>query len=155
MDKQMIMNELEEVMLDINLFLSHRLGNEFTTEITKRFVSLTPNQQMTLFLVDKKGIKHVKDIANFLNISTSAVSQIVAKLEQQDILKRVIDASNRRSTVIEVGQKGKEILNEMDRIKSTIFQRYLSLMEEEDLLVLKNSMRKFLTIIAESKEDHE
>lgn len=153
MEKEVIIKELEDVILDINLFLRHEFGNEFTNEFNKKFISLSTNQQMVLFLVDQKGVNHVKDISQYLNISTSAVSQIVAKLESMDILYRTVDKNNRRSTLIELGPKGRELLREMNKIKSTIFHTFLSKMEKEDLLIFKHSFEKFLRIIAENQED--
>ncbi|WP_416147138.1 MarR family transcriptional regulator [Salipaludibacillus sp. HK11] len=155
MDRKKIMNELEEVVLDINIFLRHELGREFGTEMGKRMMNLSHNQQMVLFLIEHKGINHVKDLARYLNVSPSAVSQIIAKFEQQDVLKRKVEDSNRRSTLIEMGPKGREILDEMNKIRSTVFLKYLSKMEEDDLLVIKSSFSKFYNIIVETKEEHE
>ncbi|WP_096438572.1 MarR family winged helix-turn-helix transcriptional regulator [Alteribacter populi] len=153
MERENIIKELEDVIFDINLFLKHEFGNEFCNQFKKKFLSLSPNQQMVLFLVDKKGINQVKDISLYLNISTSAVSQLVGKLVRLDILHRKVEESNRRNTLIEIGPKGRVLLNEMDQIKSTIFHKYLSKMEEEDLLIFKNSFKNFLRIIADSQED--
>ncbi|MDG5788962.1 MarR family transcriptional regulator [Evansella sp. AB-P1] len=155
MNKEEIINELEDVILDINLFIRQQLGSEISSALEAKIASLSSNQLMTLFLVAKKELNHVKDIASYLNISTSAVSQIVGKLENQGFLHREINQANRRSTIITLGCKGTELINEMDQIKSTIFQQYLSKMEVEDLLLLKNSFKKFLTVLVESKEDHD
>ncbi len=152
--REEIISELEEIILDINLFLTLEFGNEFSAVFQKKFANLTPNQQMTLFLVDVKGVNQPTDLARALNISTSAISQIVGKLEAQDILKRSIDPTNRRSTIIEIGPKGRDLLDAMNSIKSLIFSKYLTKMEDEDLLAFKNSFRKFLSIIVtKNKED--
>lgn len=149
-----IMTEFEEILLDINLFLTHEFGNAFSAEFEKKFTSLTPNQHMILVLVDQKGINQPKDLARYLNISTSAISQIVAKLEALDLLKRSIDQNNRRNTIIEIGASGRALLDEMEKIKTTIFQKYLDKMEDADLLAFKNSFKKFLSIlVTENKED--
>lgn len=154
-ERQKIIKELEDVVLDITLFLRHEIGNEVDCELGKSVMNLSYNQQMILFLIEKKDIKHVKDLASYLSISPSAVSQIIAKFEQQDIVIREIQLSNRRTTLIKIGPKGRDILNEMDAIKSNVFVKYLSKMEEEDLLSFKKSFHKFLNIIVEHKEEHE
>ncbi|MDQ0256805.1 DNA-binding MarR family transcriptional regulator [Evansella vedderi] len=156
MERDNIMKELEDILLDINLLLRNKLGNQVTAEFEEKLFTLSPNQQTLLFLVGEKGIKHVKDLSSFLNVSASAISQMVAKLEGMGILKRTIDVQNRRSTIIEVGPKGEELLAEMNKIKSTIFSKYLSKMEEQDLIAFKDSLTKFFHIIVtESKEDPE
>jgi len=155
MGRQEIVKELEDVIFDINLFIRHELTHEFGCELEKNVMNLSHNQQMILFLIEKKGINHVKDLASYLNISPSAVSQIVAKFEQQNIVQRKIELSNRRTTLIEIGSKGREILDEMDRLKSTVFLKYLAQMEEDDLLTLKNSFTKFYDIIVKNKEENE
>lgn len=155
MSRGQIIKELEDIILDLNLFLTHKFGNEFSIELAKKINSLTPNQQIIVFLVEKKGITQVKDLASFLNISTSAVSQIVGKLENQEILTRSIDPSNRRNTIIDIGPMGREIINEMEKIKSEVFNKYLLKMEEEDLINFKNSFKKFLEIVVENKEERQ
>ena len=79
MKKEEIIRDLEEVILDINLILNH----EFSTELD---IKLSHNQQMVLFLIGTREVRHVKDLAYLLNISTSAVSQIVGKLEKQKMI---------------------------------------------------------------------
>lgn len=155
MDRENMLKEVEDVILDIYLFLKHEFGNEFGSELAKNVKNLSHNQQIVLFLIGNKGIKQVKDLASYLNISPSAVSQIIAKLEMQNIVKRKVDRANRRSILIEIEPKGREILDEMGRIKSIIFLKYVSKMEAEDLVVLKKSFKKFHQAIATNKEDNE
>ncbi|WP_167553293.1 MarR family winged helix-turn-helix transcriptional regulator [Evansella clarkii] len=146
MNKEEIIRDLEEVVIDINLILNH----EFSTELNMK---LSHNQQMVLFLVGTRGVKHVKDLAYLLNISTSAVSQIVAKLEKKEMIERQVDPNNRRSTILKLGQAGKDLLNRLDKMRNTIFQKYLAEMDIKDLQSLRESFTKFREIIIEKKNE--
>jgi DNA-binding MarR family transcriptional regulator len=84
----------------------------------------------------------VKDLAYHMNVSASAISQMVAKLEQLDIISREIDVSNRRSTILRLGSKGEEILKKMDENRSEIINKYLSHMDEKDLIEVMGAFRK-------------
>ncbi|WP_280769351.1 MarR family winged helix-turn-helix transcriptional regulator [Salipaludibacillus daqingensis] len=149
MDIHEVISDIEERVFDISLILNREFGTEYEN-------CLSSNQQLMLILVAKKGVKHVKDLAYHMNVSASAISQMVAKLEQLDIIYREIDESNRRSTILRLGSKGKDILAMMDENRSEIINKYLSKMSEKDLIEVMDAFRKLHeTIIETEKGDPE
>lgn len=140
-----ILNEIEEYFMDIALKLNHELGVEVQNDLSE-------NQRLLLFLVNNKHIQHVKDLAYFMNVSPSAISQMVKRMEDMDLIVREVDKNNRRTTILKIGPKGKEFLNQMEEQRRIITVRYLSKMNEEDLIDVRNFMKKFHDIIVDTQE---
>lgn len=141
-----IFAEIEKNVIDISLALNHRFNSEIDND-------LTPNQQLLLYLVGKKDVQHVKDLAYYMSVSPSAISQMVAKLEQDNVIVREIDESNRRNTLLKLGERGKTLMDETDLRRSAIINDYLKKMNEKDLLEINGALHKLYTIIrADEKE---
>lgn len=145
MDINEVITDIEERLFDISLVFNREFGSEYVN-------SLSSNQQLMLFLVAKKDVKHVKDLAYHMNVSASAISQMVAKLEQLDILSREIDKSNRRNTILRLGSRGIAILKIMDENRSKIINKYLSDMNERDLIEVMNAFKKLQEKIIETEK---
>lgn len=145
MDINEVISDIEERLFDISLVFNREFGSEYVN-------SLSSNQQLMLFLVAKKDVKHVKDLAYHMNVSASAISQMVAKLEQLDILSREIDESNRRNTILRLGSRGIAILKIMDENRSKIINKYLSNMNENDLIQVMNAFKKLQEKIIETEK---
>lgn len=142
MDNNEVISNIEESLFDISLVLNREFGTDYVN-------CLSSNQQLMLFLVAKKDVKHVKDLAYNMNVSASAISQMVAKLEQLDIVYREIDQSNRRNTILRLGSRGIEILKIMDENRSKIINKYLSKMSGKDLNDVMNAFKKLQETIIE------
>lgn len=146
MDKNEIIKEIEEHVVDISLKLNHEFGTEYDDK-------LSSNQQLMLFLVGQREVKHVKDLAYYMNVSPSAISQMTAKLEKLNIVERVVDKTNRRSTLLTLGSEGKKMLEHMNEKRSTIYSKYLSKMQTEELDQLRTAFKNFCEIIHEENKD--
>ncbi|SER93256.1 MarR family winged helix-turn-helix transcriptional regulator [Salipaludibacillus aurantiacus] len=145
MSIEKIVDEIEKHVIDISLKLNHEFGSELENK-------LSSNQQLMLFLVGRKDIKHVKDLAYFMNVSASAISQMAAKLEQMDLIIREVDKNNRRNTVLTLGPEGKSLLNQMEENRSAITNKYLSQLTETDLLNIRDVLNKLNHIIGKTQK---
>lgn len=142
--KENIIQTIEKRVFDIMLMFNHEFGCEVDQ-------TLTSNQQLLLYLVSQKEVTQVKDLAHTINISASAVSQMVSKLEVNDIIRREIDPVNRRNSVLKTGEKGKELMEEMNDKRTAIVSKYLKKLEEHDLEELDRIMANLTEIIHEEK----
>lgn len=146
--KESIISSIEQRVFDIML----DFNNEFGGEIDQ---TLTSNQQLLLYLVTEKEMKQVKHLAAAMNISASAVSQMITKLEAQDIIIREIDPENRRNTVLKTGEKGKELMKEMETKRTAIVAKYLKRLRADDLEQLDQIMKRLYDIIQQEKRGNQ
>ena len=95
-----------------------------------------------------------RDISHFLGISPASVSPLLASLEQQELIERVINPLNRREIFLRLTPKGKE---NAQKIKVHMQRRVLDLVEflGEDqtleLIRLMQLVNQFLILQEPSK----
>ncbi|NJP36797.1 MarR family winged helix-turn-helix transcriptional regulator [Alkalicoccus luteus] len=130
MGKEGLITDIEEYMLDITLLMQHKYGSQFDNE-------LTPNQQLVLFLVAKRGVTRVKELAGFMNVSASAISQMIAKLEHGGYVTRSIDPENRRQTVLKLEDAGAELIGQLEQKRRLIMEELLLKLPEQDLQAMR------------------
>nr|TXF85870.1 MarR family transcriptional regulator [Alkalicoccus halolimnae] len=145
MEKQKIIDEIEQYMVDISLTLQYEFGSGYENE-------LSSNQQLMMYLIGKKKVTRVKELAHYMNVSASAVSQMAAKMEQLHLLERSVDEENRRSTVLKLQAEGLEMLEHMEERRLTIMEKYLVKLPEEDLDAMRDAFSKLHKLIQDSQK---
>ena len=90
---------------------------------------ITHSQWLVLHLVKKNKIINIKDLANLLNITSSATTQIVDGLVKKELLVRRRNPDDRRTLKIELSEKSK---NQFDLIKNKSFKTLSSLFDVLD-----------------------
>lgn len=147
MDKNKYIDEIEQHLLDITLTMTH----EFTACYEQE---LSSNQQLLMYLIGKKKILRVKELAYYMNVSASAVSQMLAKLEQLEYVVRTIDEDNRRQTVLHLLERGETMLEELEQKRHIIIGKYLTKLSEKDLISMRDAFSNLNTIM-QSSDDKE
>ncbi|UTR15430.1 MarR family transcriptional regulator [Salipaludibacillus sp. LMS25] len=145
-DIKEIMDEIESHVVDINLKFNYEFGSEFENK-------LSPNQQLTLLLIGRKGVKYVKDLAQIMNLSPSAISQMVTKMEQMRLVTREIDQTNRRSTLLRLGSEGEQLLADLQEKRSAITTKYLAKIDKKRLLEIRDTLKQLNDIILETQKE--
>lgn len=96
---------------------------------------LTPQQEIIMYYIIRNEPVIANDIANYLNISKSAVSQVISKLEEKKMIYRQVNSINRRETFIYLGDKGQEFQQLLKKIDKILVEKYYS---KASLTELKN-----------------
>ena len=81
MDIKKRMKETFSLLEEVDLILMEEYKNILNFE-------LTPKQSLIVQLVHKKPNSTVQEIANFLQMSKSSVSQLLSKLEKEKYIQR-------------------------------------------------------------------
>lgn len=112
-------------------------------------ISLTKRQQVMLLYILKQENVTMAGLAEYCDISKSAVSQTIKKLEELSIIKRVINKENRREVNIEFGTKGLEMKKEFMQMEQNLIEQYLIKIDIKDLKLVQEVARSFEKIISE------
>ncbi|MTI31494.1 MarR family winged helix-turn-helix transcriptional regulator [Xanthovirga aplysinae] len=95
-----------------------RLSDKFLTDVSKIYqsqgIKFEPSWFPIFFLLDKKQKSTLKTLAEELEVSHSAISQMVNTLEKKELLKVVVDEEDKRQKWITFSPKGRDIL---ERVK--------------------------------------
>ncbi|AVK83758.1 MarR family transcriptional regulator [Lysinibacillus sp. B2A1] len=96
---------------------------------------LTPQQEIIMFYIIRNEPVIANDIANHFDISKSAVSQVISKLEEMKMIVRQENSLNRRETFISLGNRGQEFHQLLKKIDDILVEKYYS---KVSLIELKN-----------------
>lgn len=144
MNEEMIqyIKEMIEADYACNMMLLHEYKELMDDEITTK-------QSILLELIYKHGSLNISEIAEAMNITSSAVSQIVSKLEKEGYINREINPSNRREIFVEMGEKGVDYFKKYEEVERSIINRFYSKLDWDEIVALKKISLKFKKIIEE------
>ncbi|WP_374017040.1 MarR family transcriptional regulator [Paenibacillus thiaminolyticus] len=131
------MNEADYAM-NVMLIQAHEFLND--SEITAK-------QTILLELVHKHGRLTVSELAERMEVSSSAVSQIVSKLEKAKYVSREINPNNRREIFVRLDERGVEHFAREEELERTIIDRYYSQLDYEEVVTLRNIILKLKGIV--------
>ena len=135
-----------EYIQQINL-LQNQLNMYLVTKYQHRFDNqLTAKQVLLLELISNK-VSSTKEIAQQMGVSTSAVSQLLNKLEEKGYITRTVNPKNRREILIAPAQKGKDYFATQEAISREIDEMVYGKLPEEDLQQLASILKKLNTIV--------
>ncbi|BCJ93815.1 hypothetical protein acsn021_13840 [Anaerocolumna cellulosilytica] len=91
------------------------------------------------------------ELARLMNISPSAISQMLNKMEKRKLIRRFINPENRREIYVELDIAGTNYIGTSQKIELSIIERFYSKLSMDDLKELKSIMQKFKQIIEQEQ----
>ena len=117
---------IEKILENINA-IKRVIASEMHTFFNE--ISITHSQWIVLHFVKKNRNINIKDLANLLDTTSSAATQIVNGLVNKGLLSRRRNPDDRRTLKIELSEKSK---NQFDSIKNKSFKTLSSLFDVLD-----------------------
>ncbi|MGG0814870.1 MarR family transcriptional regulator [Paenibacillus alvei] len=111
--------------------------------------SITTQQAVLLDIVYAANKITVGEIAIEMNISSSAVSQLIAKMEKNQFIHRAINPDNRREVFITLGIKGEEYFEKQEYVERSVADRLFSKLTVAERNELERITNKLKQIAAE------
>ncbi|QGG51548.1 MarR family winged helix-turn-helix transcriptional regulator [Lysinibacillus pakistanensis] len=103
---------------------------------------ITTQQAVVLDIVYLAKRITVGEIAIEMNVSSSAVSQLIAKLEKNKYIKREINLQNRREVFITLAENGLEYFSKQDYVEQQIADKIYSKLSSKELDELERIVGK-------------
>lgn len=107
---------------------------------------ITTQQAVVLDIVYLAKRITVGEIAIEMNISSSAVSQLIAKLEKNKYIKREINLQNRREVFITLAENGLEYFSKQDYVEQQVADKIYSKISSNELNELERIVEKLREI---------
>lgn len=107
---------------------------------------LTPQQELIMFYVVRNEPVTASKIASFLDVSMSAVSHVVPKLEEQNMIVRQTNPDNKREALIRLGDRGRDYATLLYRIDEFLVREYYSKVSLDDLEAVHRVLTKLLKV---------
>ncbi len=104
--------------------------------------SITTQQAVLLDIVYYAQKITVGEIAVEMNISSSAVSQLIAKMEKNQFIRRTINPDNRREIFITLDAKGQEYFDKQEHVERAVADRLFAKLTVSELNELERITKK-------------
>ena len=139
-----IVQRMDKAYADFGVLLSRE------TRILDEF-NLTAQQESILSYINTHHHTTANEIAVDFNITKSAVSQALSKLEKKNMIKKTKNLVNKREYYLELGPEGNKYINYLDELVQQMTDKYYSKIPVEELVKMVSTMEKINSIIREEK----
>lgn len=112
----------------------------FQSVETSEVSSLPATQLRALFIVIKNGKQSMSSLAELLSIPRQQLTKVVHALVEKQLVRRKINAANRRMILIEATEKGEALMQSILEHNLTQCSSYFSALTPEDQQILLKAM---------------
>ncbi len=140
------MFDLESCICFINNRVSKKMADIFNERLAT--FGVTRVQWIAMYYLLKYGVMSQKDLADRMDLKESTVARLVDRMESENLIERIKDASDRRVTNIELTESGRKRMEELlpeGQKMSDFFSKGIT---DEEIEVFKRVLDKFMKNIS-------
>ncbi|MBJ8054824.1 winged helix-turn-helix transcriptional regulator [Bacillus cereus] len=138
-----VINEMNRAYNEFYILLFQELKDEF---------GLTGQQESMLFHINLNENTTANHIASTFNISKSAVSQVLSKLEKQKMISKQVNPNNKREYFLTLGQNGSKYIERLSELDDVLIEKYFSKIDINALEQMTDTLTKINKVILEEKQ---
>ena len=97
---------------------------------------LGPSQSSALASIERHGPLTPSELAEIERIQRPSATRIVARLEEAELVERVVDPTDRRSFTVGINAAGSALMNKLRTRKNAYLAKRLRGLDEVDLATL-------------------
>ena len=105
---------------------------------------ITAAQAKALFKMHFFNINRPSDICKSLGVDGGAITRMLDRLEKKELITRSPDPSDRRSLLIAVTDKGREVIDRAMPLAVNAQKELVSALTDDEIQQLKQTLRKIL-----------
>lgn len=114
------------------------LFTKYFTELNE--FELSYQQEQMLLLFKRQDTWTTTEIAAKMNISKSAVSQVLKVLEQREFVQKEKNPDNLRESFIRLGPIGMAYSKQIDAIEERLAEEMFSVLEDDEMTMINRSL---------------
>jgi DNA-binding MarR family transcriptional regulator len=115
-------------------------------------LELTYAQAQVLFYVAQHPGCHMGQVAKTFNVTLSAITQIVDRLVQKQLLTRVSNPTDRRVYILELTPEGKALVQELEKLQVEVLEPVLQRLSARDRGYLIKGLEKFVEAVTDGRQ---
>ena len=132
-------------MSDHNLFTFIRLIRTINRDVRKQWNFYLSSPQIQLLeSLNVEGPKKMSDLANELGITVGAMTALADRMHKAGIISRERSSSDRRVIHLVITEKGKELVGDISRARSSTLEKYFGKLTEEETTLMLDLCNKML-----------
>ncbi|GMA56075.1 DNA-binding MarR family transcriptional regulator [Alicyclobacillus sacchari] len=126
------------------------LAQHFGPHLVNRMhVGLTAGQFFTLHVIQQEGRCKVSRLAEKMEVTPSAITVMLDRLENHGLVTRLRDQEDRRVVVIELTGQGEKKLQQVERVWRNLFRRCLEQLDVNELSACIRTLESLAEIAAQ------
>jgi len=138
-----VINEMNRAYTELYILLFQDLKDEF---------GLTGQQESMLFHINLNENTTANNIATTFNITKSAVSQVLSKLEKQKMISKQVNPNNKREYFLTLGPNGSKYIERLSELDDVLIEKYFSKIDIDALQQMTDTLTKINKVILEEKQ---
>ncbi|MGX5632011.1 MarR family winged helix-turn-helix transcriptional regulator [Bacillus thuringiensis] len=138
-----VINEMNRAYNEFYILLFQELKDEF---------GLTGQQESMLFHINLNENTTANHIATTFNVSKSAVSQVLSKLEKQKMISKQVNPINKREYFLTLGPNGSKYIERLSELADVLIEKYFSKIDINALEQMTDTLTKINKVILEEKQ---
>lgn len=107
---------------------------------------VTPIQYAVLNCISSLEFHNTKDIASYLSLENSTMSGVIDRMEKKDLLRKEIDANDRRYITIYLTKKSEEMISDIFKTVEDVNTEILSMFNDSEKKDLKRFLKRLGTL---------
>lgn len=144
---------MKELRREKSKVIKERTGNLISrvvsimqTRLERRFkkFNMTKSQWRIITSLSQNGMKTAADIAKLCNIDSTAVTRLINRLEEKDLLVRCQSCSDRRVNVIKATQKGLALVPFLKKEADENYDEIFGVLTSDEKKQLNNILKKVI-----------
>ncbi|MDC7973576.1 MULTISPECIES: MarR family winged helix-turn-helix transcriptional regulator [Bacillus] len=138
-----VINEMNRAYTELYILLFQDLKDEF---------GLTGQQESMLFHINLNENTTANNIASTFNVTKSAVSQVLSKLEKQQMISKQVNPNNKREYFLTIGPNGSKYIERLSELDDVLIEKYFSKIDIGALQQMTDTLTKINKVILEEKQ---
>jgi DNA-binding MarR family transcriptional regulator len=114
--------------------------------------NVTTQQYYILRVLFENGVARVNHLAEEMKVKPSAITIIVNKLVERELVTREYDEQDRRAVNINLTSSGEEIVRKVRRLHDEMMRRYFAHFSEEEVKMFVTLYEKLDVMMQEQQE---
>lgn len=106
--------------------------------------------EANLLLKLDKGLNSPSEIATYLGIDASNLSRLMRKMQNAELIRREVDATNRSRVIIELTAKGKRLTKKIKPDVREMEKSVMSVLTAKELTTLQKILMKMCVSVIEA-----
>lgn len=111
------------------------------------YLDLAANQVMLMNIVKINSGISIGQLAEKMDVTSSAVGQIIAKLEEKKLVERRINPKNRREINVFLTIEGEKYFTEREIVTQRLIEKYFNQLEMTELETLRDVVKKLNQLV--------
>lgn len=143
----LVSKQFDEKLTELGFELRQKCENKDKVVLNQLNISYSEFRLLNLF--NFQQYYTVKELAEKLDITSGAITQIVTNLEKKKLVDRKIVPEDRRSIIVHLTQEGKELVKRINKELTSIHEEILSKFREREREILIHTLERYLGAINE------